>query len=263
MEHLISAHRSGFGPGLTWVTREEDPVGIDFGSWVGVQGQVARQVSEKESVWILLHGEVLVKWQGQSLRLIRNSLFEESPSAFVVPPGETFEFTCQSARCEWALAAATPLTRVEPAYFPAEATRSEARGKDLVQGACSRQVRTIFDYDNRPQSQLVVGEVVNYPGRWSSYPPHHHDQAELYHYRFTLPQGYGHAEVGESVYKIYSYDTTLIPPGRDHAQVSAPGYGMYYLWVVRHLPGNPYRGFKFTESHRWILDSKNQGWEPK
>jgi 5-deoxy-glucuronate isomerase len=54
----------------------------------------------------------------------------------------------------------------------------------------------------------------------------------------------------------------VIRGGEDHAQVSAPGYGMYYLWVVRHLPGNPYKGFEFTEEHKWLLDAKNQGWLP-
>ncbi|HEX2100541.1 MAG TPA: 5-deoxy-glucuronate isomerase, partial [Candidatus Synoicihabitans sp.] len=57
-------------------------------------------------------------------------------------------------------------------------------------------------------------------------------------------------------------DTVMIPGGLDHAQVSAPGYGMYYLWIVRHLPRRPYRGFKFTPAHTWLLDPKAQGWQP-
>ena len=104
---------------------------------------------------------------------------------------------------------------------------------------------------------------MNYPGRWSSYPPHHHPQAEIYHYRFTLPQGYGHAELGDEVYQVRSYDTIKILDGVSHAQVSAPGYGMYYIWVVRHLPGNRYTGFRFTEEHQWVLDPAHQGWQPR
>ena len=34
------------------------------------------------------------------------------------------------------------------------------------------------------------------------------------------------------------------------------------LWVVRHLPGRPYQGFQFTPVHRWLLDPKQQGWQP-
>jgi 5-deoxy-glucuronate isomerase len=99
-----------------------------------------------------------------------------------------------------------------------------------------------------------LGEVINSPGKWSSYPPHHHLQPEFYHYRFTLPQGYGHAELGDDILKIRHGDTVEIPGGLDHAQVSAPGYGMYYLWVVRHLPKQPYTGFEFTREHEWVLD---------
>ena len=124
-------------------------------------------------------------------------------------------------------------------------------------------MRLVFDRRTRPESKLVLGEVLNYPGRWSSYPPHHHAQPEIYHYRFTLPQGYGHAELGERVYKVRQHDTLRIPAGHDHAQVAAPGYGMYYLWIVRHLDGNPYKGFEHTPEHTWLLDPKSQGWEAK
>ena len=131
-----------------------------------------------------------------------------------------------------------------------------------MQNAGLRNVRLVFDLSNRPDSNLVVGEVISFPGRWSSYPPHHHDQPEIYHYRFTEPPGYGHGENGEDVYKLRHGDTLFIEPGKDHAQVSAPGYGMYYLWFIRHLPGNPYTGFTFAAEHEWTLDPQKQGWSP-
>ncbi len=49
----------------------------------------------------------------------------------------------------------------------------------------------MFDLDNAPQSNLVMGEVFNQPGRWSSYPPHHHPQPEVYYYQFEHPEGFG------------------------------------------------------------------------
>src|ERR1044071_2306516 len=88
------------------------------------------------------------------------------------------------------------------------------------------------------------------PGRWSSYPPHHHAQPEIYHYRFTEPQGYGLAENGPQVFRVKQYDTVKIFDGNDHAQTAAPGYGMYYAWVIRHLPDNPYGIPDFTEEHK-------------
>ena len=110
--------------------------------------------------------------------------------------------------------------------------------------------------------ELVLGEVVTLPGRWSSYPPHHHPQPEIYHYRFTEPQGYGHAELGETVLKVRHGDTVKIADGFDHAQAAAPGYGMYYAWVIRHLPGNPYTVPEFTEAHRWTMAKDAKYWKP-
>ena len=109
----------------------------------------------------------------------------------------------------------------------------------------------------------MLGEVVNLPGDWSSYPPHHHAQPEIYHYRFTAPQGYGHAELGDEVFKIRQYDTLKIPAGLDHAQCAAPGYGMYYSWVIRHLPGRPYTAPEFTAEHAWTLDRDAGYWWPE
>ena len=57
-------------------------------------------------------------------------------------------------------------------------------------------------------------------------------------------------------------DTVRILDGVSHAQVSAPGYAMYYIWIVRHLPGNPYTGFHFDPEHEWVLDPSRQGWRP-
>ena len=152
---------------------------------------------------------------------------------------------------------------LESVVYTPDKLAPEYRGAGLVQDACLRNVRLIFDYSVNPDSNLVIGEVVNYPGRWSSYPPHHHDQPEIYHYRFTKPQGYGHAELGDEVFKVQHNDTVVIPPQLDHAQVSAPGYGMWYLWVIRHFEGNPYTGFEFTEDHAWTLSPDDQGWKPE
>ncbi|MDO8541791.1 MAG: 5-deoxy-glucuronate isomerase [Opitutaceae bacterium] len=218
--------------------------------------------SALESAWVLLHGEAEITTDGIRQDVRRSSLFDEPPTAFHVSAGTKVTLRATAPRTEWAVVRTANERSFAPRLWQPSQLKPEYRGTGLVQNACLRNVRLIFDRTTRPESNLVLGEVVNYPGRWSSYPPHHHDQPEIYHYRFTAPEGYGHAELGDDVVKIRHGDSVVIPPGRDHAQVSAPGYGMYYLWTIRHLPGNPYTGFTFAPPHAWTLDPKQQGWRP-
>jgi 5-deoxy-glucuronate isomerase len=65
------------------------------------------------------------------------------------------------------------------------------------------------------------------------------------------------------VFQVRQYDTIRIPAGLDHAQCAAPGYGMYYSWVIRHLPDKPYTVPDFTDEHRWTMESGARFWQPK
>jgi 5-deoxy-glucuronate isomerase len=258
---LIS--RSRFSRGYSAITSDHSLCGIEFGILKLDPGEVFRYESDaRESAWVLLHGSVAAKIGPKSRQLTRTSLFDQNPWVVHLSAKTPLEFQARESGAELAVAKTLNNRAFAPQIFTPAEVPTEFRGKGLAQDACLRQVRQVFDLSNRPESQLVLGEVVNYPGRWSSYPPHHHDQPEIYHYRFTEPQGYGHAELGDDVYKVRNGDTICIDGGQDHSQVSAPGYGMYYLWVVRHLPGKPYRGFEFTEEHKWMLDPKSQGWMP-
>ena len=85
----------------------------------------------------------------------------------------------------------------------------------------------------------------------------------------VIPSG-SHGAYRESI--VLAADAVAAAPlGASHVeastlpmnQVSAPGYGMYYLWIIRHLPEDPYTGFIFTKDHEWTLNPDDQGWEPK
>ncbi len=260
---------SGFPPGYTRVTQAAltgDPTGQETGLEFGVlrQGRedVFRETSALECAWVLLRGAAAIEFAGQQAEVRRADVFDTPPTALHVPRDTPVALRSLADDTEWAVVRTANDRAFAPRLFLPSEDKPEYRGAGLVQNAALRNVRLIFDRTLRPESNLVLGEVVNYPGRWSSYPPHHHDQPEIYHYRFTAPNGYGHAELGDDIVKVRQGDTVVIPPGRDHAQVSAPGYGMYYLWMIRHLPGNPYTGFTFAPEHQWTLDAANQGWRP-
>jgi 5-deoxy-glucuronate isomerase len=193
----------------------------------------------------------------------RASLFDESASCVHAAAGTTVSIEAVADAELTVYDCANPATFAARVFTPDDVP-DEQRGRGQVRNRCLRLVRTIFDARNSPaEALLVLGEVVTLPGGWSSYPPHHHPQPELYHYRFTAPQGYGHAELGESVVKVRANDTICILPGHDHAQCAAPGYGMYYSWVIRHLPGLPYSVPEFAGEHSWTMSPGANVWWPR
>jgi 5-deoxy-glucuronate isomerase len=264
VSELVSAYRSGFPLGYTAVTHAaEDLTGISFGI-LKLQAGASHQVTtQAETAFLLMSGVVRLSAGGREERFRRQSLFDEGPSCLHVSAGTEIVIAAEE---DSELTTYETLNRrqFEPRFYQPAHVPTEHRGKGQVGDTCYRFVRTIFDRSNAdPNAELVLGEVITMPGRWSSYPPHHHPQPEIYHYRFTMPQGYGHAELGDRVFRVRNYDTIRIPAGFDHAQCAAPGYGMYYSWVIRHLPEKPYTVPEFTAEHRWTMDPEAQFWEPK
>jgi 5-deoxy-glucuronate isomerase len=246
------------------VTRaSEDLTGISFGVLKLSAGKSHKVTTQAETAFLLMCGVVQVSAGGKQERFRRQSLFDEGPSCLHVS-ADTEVVLAAEEDCEFTTYETLNRRRFEPRFYKPDNVATEHRGKGQVGDTCYRFVRTIFDRSNAdPNAELVLGEVITMPGRWSSYPPHHHPQPEIYHYRFTMPQGYGHAELGDRVFRVRNYDTIRIPAGLDHAQCAAPGYGMYYSWVIRHLPERPYTVPEFTAEHRWTMDPEAQFWQPK
>jgi 5-deoxy-glucuronate isomerase len=142
-----------------------------------------------------------------------------------------------------------------------EDTDTWARGVDELQDTTRRNVRTCFDLSNAPYSNMVLGEVVNLPGRWSSYPPHWHPQPEVYFYRFDKPQGYGANWCNGKVVEIGHNGLSVITE-QPHPVVACPGYALCYAWGIRHLEGNPWDKTRIDdETHEWMLDPNATFWE--
>ena len=130
-------------------------------------------------------------------------------------------------------------------------TQHAGCGGELL-GCMEREIKTFFDYENAPFSNMVLGEVLNHPGKWSSYPPHHHPQPEVYFYRFDYPQGFGAGFANGEVYKTGQNGCAVITSGF-HSQTAAPGYAMCYAWGIRHLEGDPWLKTRIDdEEHAWL-----------
>jgi 5-deoxy-glucuronate isomerase len=260
MSDLLTAHRAGFSAGLTTVTTLDDPSGISLNVLKLAAGQVHAEAMKHETAFLLMSGRLEVEGALRG-ELERRSLFDDAPRALHLSAGAAVQLKAQTdvELCVFRAANA----RVFPPQLHVQVA-DEHRGKGKVHDAAYRFVRTVFDATNAPaEAELVLGEVINFPGRWSSYPPHHHPQPELYHYRFDRPDGYGHAELGEAVFKVKTHDTLRIMDGVDHPQCAAPGYAMWYAWVIRHLPQSRYGVPDFEPKHRWTMDDGAKGWWPR
>ncbi|RXI47714.1 5-deoxyglucuronate isomerase [Clostridium tetani] len=216
----------------------------------------------KESSFLLLLGKVLIKWEDKEQEIERNSLFDEDPWCLHVPKGVNVKITALTDA--EVLVQKTENSRVFlcKLYSPKEC-RSYVFGNGVWNDTGRRVVRTVFDYSNAPYSNMVMGEVITYPGKWSSYIPHHHPQPEVYYYRFNKPQGFGCAFIGEEAYKITDNSIATIPGGLVHPQTSAPGYAMYYCWMIRHLENNPWTDRINEREHEWLLESDVKIWPEK
>src|SRR3954469_14343429 len=230
-------------PGYTSITdmdSKHSDMLQDVGIYTLVVGETVVLLDEKkESAILLLEGEVRLEWGGNAQNVKRESVFEEEPWCLHVPKG--VEVTITGLTTSEVLVQKTDNDTVfEAKLYTPDDCESIVAGEGVWNGTAERVIRTIFDYNNAPYSNLVIGEVISYPGRWSSFPPHHHDQPEVYYYRFNKPQGFGCAMVGPEAYRVEHNSYITIPGKLDHPQATAPGYAMYFCWMIRHLQNNPW-----------------------
>ncbi|HYE84164.1 MAG TPA: 5-deoxy-glucuronate isomerase [Clostridia bacterium] len=236
---------------------------MDFGILRLAKGQTETDNEAKERAYLLVKGEVVFEWQDNIVRATRKSCFDEEPWCLHVPAGIEVRIKGMGEDSEIAVQKTDNEKTFEAKFYLPTDCRSEQRGKGTMKETSTRTVRTIFDYSNASYSNLVLGEVIDHPGRWSSYPPHHHPQPEIYYYKFYPENGFGYAELGEEVLKVRNNDTVKIGEGMTHPQATAPGYAMYYLWVIRHLDGNPYITPTFLEEHLWVTEPDAVIWPDK
>jgi len=191
----------------------------------------------------------------------RANVFAGRATAVHVPPG--FKFKVEAVgTVEAALVRAPSDLTGEPRLIGPEKVKVNVRGKDSFE----RQVHDVIDHAF-PSRHLLVGETFNPPGKWSSYPPHKHDRQappeetrmeEVYFFKLNPPQGFGFQRVYspernlDEAFVIRDNSLTKLPFGY-HPTVAAPGYSLYYLWV---LAGEP-RAYTLYDDpdHKWVKDS--------
>lgn len=195
---------------------------------------------EEEMAVLLLSGNITCHWEGKEKEISRRNVFEDGAWCLHVCKGTEVSVTADSPAEILVQCTYNDKQFDSRLYTPDDATpRYFSKGK--YGNVANRRVSTIFDHDINPDSNMVIGEILNDKGNWSGYLPHKHPQPELYFFMFDRPDtGFGASFVGNDVYKIKDHSFAAIPGGNLHPQSAAPGYTMYTCWMIRHLPGRPW-----------------------
>ena len=253
-----------FDSGLTSITEQHgthSDMLLDFGILKLQRGGEKVFEPGRERAFLLIEGQVTFIWNGNRASVTRNSCFDEAPYALHVARDSEVSITTDS-ECEICVEQVDNDKVFESRLYRQEDIRTDVFGAGTLNETSIRSVRTVFDGEINPASNMVLGEVINHPGKWSSYPPHDHPQPEIYHYRFFPPQGFGISVLDEEPHLVKHGDTSLIAPDKTHSQGAAPGYAMYYIWMIPHLPDDRWLPTTryFREEHKWLLEPDVKIW---
>lgn len=188
----------------------------------------------------------------------RKDVFSGSPHTLYLPAGSDYEIKAITD-LEVAVAESPSARTGKPVLITPEQVKSVALGHDNF----ARQARIMID-EKIPSEHFFIGEAIVPPGNWGSFPPHRHefdnpphelDMEEIYFFRFNPAQGFGTQNIYtdtrdiDVAYTVRHNDTIAISRGY-HPVVNAPGYTMYFLWVMT----GQQRGFvNFKDpQHSWI-----------
>jgi 5-deoxy-glucuronate isomerase len=174
----------------------------------------------------------------------RPDVFSGPPVMLYLPPQSAYEIHAGPEPVDVGIFSAPSQAKIPATLCEGSAVVEKQVGRDNWQ-------RTVYSglADNVAAERLLVGETLNPPGNWSSYPPHKHDQSnppqeaaleEIYFFRFKPAQGFGFIwtytapddpEGFSNVFVVEDGDTVLLPKGY-HPVVAAPGYQLHYAWAL-------------------------------
>ena len=158
--------------GLQLLQRRGDLGARELTSWRLTldAGQSEQYVSpDEETVVVLQQGRGVFEVGDDRWPVARADVFSDRATAAYLPPARTL--TVRADTPLEAILISTPAPAGgTPALIRPDDVQSVTRGRDLY----VRDVHNIFVTDVHAR-RLLVGETINRPGNWSSFPPHKHD----------------------------------------------------------------------------------------
>jgi len=199
-----------------------------------------------EVALVVLSGTCRVKCEEHCYKDLgsRSDVFSGRPTTVYIPRDSRYKVIAEGdCALEIGVCMVKADKKMEPFVIAPEDVTIQHRGamnwnRDVVDIITDK-------YEGRVD-RIILGEVWSKPGQWSSYPPHKHDQdnrptevnmEEIYYFRVNPSQGFGIQVVYNDdlslneTYTVRDGDTTVIKEGY-HPVAAAPGYRVYYLWIM-------------------------------
>ena len=248
----------------TVVTRgvDSDVIGLELADLA--PGETFDRRTDRELAAVVLSGTVDVTIDGQALGPAggRRNVFEGPGYAVYAPPQAQVRLAARDG-AQLAIATAA-LDGGHPARARVIAP-GDQRIAEVGRDNWSRNVRTMLGPEHAA-GRLLLGETINPPGNWSSYPPHKHDEhrppqevqlEEVYLFKVDPAGGFGvqirYDEEGTDVFTVRDDDVAVIRSGY-HPVVAAPGYSLYYLWV---MGGHGRQMIPYMDpAHAWVAEAR-------
>jgi len=238
-----------------YIDMSQDDMGtlMDVGLLLMEEGDTyVFEEAEKEIAVLLFQGNVTYEWNDQKVEADRPDTFHSEAYCLHVCKGTKVTLTARAHSELYIQKTFNDRTFDAVMYDPSKIDVELKGYNGELKGAMKREIKTFFDLSNAPYSNMVLGEVLNHPGKWSSYPPHYHPQPEVYFYRFDYPDGFGAGFANDEIYKTGHNGLAVITHGF-HSQCTAPGYAMCYAWGIRHLDGDPWDKTRIDNpEHAWL-----------
>ena len=253
-------HEREFPIGYTEIGAHHAESLMDFGILRLKAGQAHRSRPGKERAFILLNGAVDLAWEGHTVRAARGSVFDESPWCLSLTSNAEASITAVDGEAEISVhATQNPRSFPSHLYTPDEC-RSEERGKGTMKETSTRIVRTIMEDPRAPCPTSSWARWSRSPASGPAIPLITTRSPKSITTGSAARGGFGLCQIGEEAYFVVDKDTVIIPPGAVHPHVAAPGYAMFYIWVIRHLDEARYGTPTFVPEHSWVMDPKAKIW---
>ncbi|MGB9678179.1 MAG: 5-deoxy-glucuronate isomerase, partial [Candidatus Ratteibacteria bacterium] len=168
----------------------------------------------------------------------RKNVFEEPPVAVYLPP--FYEYSIEfEKKTEICIVGCKGKGTGKPKFINSK----EIKFRRVGQETYFRNITDIIP-ETFPAEKIILGETINDPGNWSSFPPHKHDKnnlpdenflEELYFFKIYPTTGFGVIRIfdenDDNLFLIKNNEVVTIPKGY-HPVGIIPNHQIYYLWAL-------------------------------